>query len=224
MVPPSHWYNEALRLPLAHPDGLVCLVPSVPPVLLVRSRRARSRRPRAWVLVSGSPAAFFDGDERISQVPGESLPACPALGPRWTGPSSPYRCGSMRPSDSSEVVGSTGSNYRGSITRPTGSLSTLRRPGHPGTTQDSLPARWLGFGRAGLSPAGLLIEFQIGRHLSFSRTRLLLAQRTVTWYEHETRSCSIAMSPSFHPPGQPGPGCAIDINSASCPGGITNCG
>ena len=145
-------------------------------VLLVRSRRTRSRRPRAWVLVSGSPAAFFDGDERISQVPGESLPACPALGPRWTDPSSPYRYGPMQPSDSTDVVGSTDSHFRGSMTQPTGSLSTLRRPGHPGATQDSLPACWLRFGRAGLSPAGSLIEFQVGRHLPSSRTRLLLAQ------------------------------------------------
>jgi hypothetical protein len=30
--------------------------------------------------------------------------------------------------------------FRGSITRPTHSLSTLRSPGRPGTTQDSLPA------------------------------------------------------------------------------------
>jgi hypothetical protein len=30
--------------------------------------------------------------------------------------------------------------FRGSITRPVHSLSTLRSPGYPGTTQDSLPA------------------------------------------------------------------------------------
>lgn len=40
-----------------------------------------------------------------------------------------------------------GRSFRGSITRPISSLSTLRSPGHPGTTQDSLPACWLHFGR-----------------------------------------------------------------------------
>src|SRR5688572_25793495 len=47
--------------------------------------------------------------------------------------------------------------FRGSITRPTHSLSTLRSPGHPGTTQDSLPAGAL-LCRAGVEPAGLLSE------------------------------------------------------------------
>jgi hypothetical protein len=130
-------------------------------VPLVRSHRTRGRRPRAWVVVYGSPAVLFDGDDRISQVPGESLPTCPALGPRWAGPPSPYRYGPMLPSDSSDVVGSTGSNSRGSITQPVGSLSTLRRPGCPDATQDSLPACWLGFGRTGLAPAGFRIEFQV---------------------------------------------------------------
>ena len=48
--------------------------------------------------------------------------------------------------------------------------------GRPAQVQDSLPACWLRLGRAGLSPAGSLIEFQVGRHLPSSRTRLLLAQ------------------------------------------------
>jgi hypothetical protein len=39
--------------------------------------------------------------------------------------------------------------FRGSITRPAHSLSTLRSPGHPGTTQDSLPAAGQ-LGRTGL--------------------------------------------------------------------------
>jgi hypothetical protein len=130
-------------------------------VPLVRSHRTRGRHPRAWVVVYGSPAVLFDGDDRISQVPGESLPTCPALRPRWVGPPSPYRCGPMLPSDSFNVVSPTGSNSRGSITQPVGSLFTLRRPGHPGATQNSLPACWLGFDRAGLTPAGFRIEFQV---------------------------------------------------------------
>src|SRR5262249_10446781 len=37
-------------------------------------------------------------------------------------------------------VGSREETFPGSITRPAHSLSTLRSPGHPRTTQDSLPA------------------------------------------------------------------------------------
>jgi hypothetical protein len=51
-------------------------------------------------------------------------------------------------------------NFRGSITRPVHSLSTLRSPGLPGTTQDSLPAGGL-LCRAGVAPAGSLVRFPL---------------------------------------------------------------
>ena len=44
--------------------------------------------------------------------------------------------------------------FRGSITRPTCSLSTLHSLGHPKTAQDSLPACWLNFSRVGIAPTG----------------------------------------------------------------------
>jgi hypothetical protein len=73
------------------------------------------------------------------------------------------RRGPLLPSNRFQDVSSTiFFLFRGSITRPIDSLSTLRSRGHPRTTQDSLPTRWLGFGRTGLSPAGLFIEFQGG--------------------------------------------------------------
>ena len=50
--------------------------------------------------------------------------------------------------------------FRGSITRPARSLSTLRSAGHPVTTQDSLPAGCPPC-RAGLSPAGLHWRFDV---------------------------------------------------------------
>lgn len=49
--------------------------------------------------------------------------------------------------------------FRGSMTRPARSLSTLRSPGYPGATQDSLPAGGH-LCRAGISPAGLHVRFR----------------------------------------------------------------
>ena len=45
--------------------------------------------------------------------------------------------------------------FRGSITQPVASLSTLRRRGRPSSTQDSLPAGPTRPCRTGLAPAGL---------------------------------------------------------------------
>jgi hypothetical protein len=64
--------------------------------------------------------------------------------------------------------------FRGSISRPTRSLSTLRSAGCPGTTQDSLPAGGLTF--AGQDPpAGLLMGF-VFVYMTSSSSRLFLAQ------------------------------------------------
>ena len=84
---------------------------------------------------------FSRGDVRVSQVPGGSpVPTRPALRPRWA--SEPRHCGpSVLPSALGTAWAfSTTTSFRGSITRLTGSLSTLRSPGLPGSTQDSLPA------------------------------------------------------------------------------------
>jgi hypothetical protein len=62
--------------------------------------------------------------------------------------------------------------FRGSITRPARSLSTLRSHGHPCTTQDSLPAGgppWLGGTRTRWVPSR-------GFHSGLLRHRFLLAQ------------------------------------------------
>ena len=98
---------------------------------------------------------------------GSPLLACRALRPR-------------RASDSPRHVGESGvafrrlkdvgpgtSCFRGSMTRPTRSLSTLRSQGHPCTTQDSLAARWLSVRCAGLSPAGLLSRVSELHRISF---------------------------------------------------------
>ena len=71
----------------------------------------------------------------------DPMPACPALRPRWDLHARPFirRVGAaFRPG---ECIGSHDKSlFRGSITRPTDSLSTLRSTGLPATTQDSLPA------------------------------------------------------------------------------------
>ena len=145
-------------------------------VLLVRSRGhgAGAREPGLW---SAAPQPHSSTETTGSpRFLGNPCQRAPLLDPG--GPTRPHRIGAGRcclPTRSRSSA-TTGSNFRGSVTQPVGSLSTLRRPGYPDATQDLLPARWLGFGRVGLSPTGSLIEFQISRHLSSSRTRLLLAQ------------------------------------------------
>lgn len=84
---------------------------------------------------------FSRGDVRVSQVPGgPPIPTRPALRPRW--PSEPrHFVPSVLPSALCTTWAiSTTTFFRGAITRLTGSLSTLRSPGYPGSTQDSLPA------------------------------------------------------------------------------------
>ena len=69
-------------------------------------------------------------------------------------------------------------SFRGSITQPTCSLSTLHRVGHPSTVQDSLPVRWLDIAGTGLSPIGFRTRISRGlSHLLSQRARL--AWRTI---------------------------------------------
>jgi len=103
MVPPLRRYYQALRLLPAHPASL---------------GSPRSAVPRG-------------GGVQISQVPGESLPACRDLRPRWSGDAQVGRaapwclpCFQARRLPQERL-------FRGSITRPTGSLSTLRSYGRP---------------------------------------------------------------------------------------------
>ncbi len=65
------------------------------------------------------------------------------LGPRWDRlPPTVYRA-RMLPCGPSTPSAPTMINFRGSITRPDHSLSTLRSAGRPAATQDSLPAAGL---------------------------------------------------------------------------------
>ncbi len=104
---------------------------------------AKATRPGVFSLWPGHSveAACIRGEGRTSQVPAEpqspvctcsSTPAEPTRGSPITSRSAwpplrePRRLQQM--------------DFRSSITRLSGSLSTLRSPGYPGTTQDSLPA------------------------------------------------------------------------------------
>jgi len=102
--------------------------------------RALPRRRVSWSWLPGiSGRDFFGGDDRISYVPGEpQLCSCLLFDPGRTGASghTMRRRGPRYVHDE----GSHECSFRGSITRLRHWLSTLRRPGYPDTTQDSLPA------------------------------------------------------------------------------------
>src|ERR1700733_11107551 len=97
----------------------------------------RSSSPHFVSSFSGTPAptaAGHRGSDGGSQVPGDPLCTCPALRPRWT--SVPGPCASSRSStlvlpSANATASAPTTIFRGSITRPTHSLSTLRSQGRP---------------------------------------------------------------------------------------------
>ena len=103
---------------------------------------AKATRPGVFSLWPGHSveAACIRGEGRTSQVPAEpQSPVCTCS----STPAEPTR-GSPIASRSAwpplrEPRGLQQMDFRSSITRLPGSLSTLRSPGYPGTTQDSLP-------------------------------------------------------------------------------------
>ena len=106
-------------------------------------RPLTAERCRGRVSWSWSPGTsgreLVSGDGRISYVPGEpQLCSCPALRPRQDPRIRPYDASARPPLCPRRRLPQLG--FRGSITRLRHWLSTLRRPGHPDTTQDSLPA------------------------------------------------------------------------------------
>ena len=130
-------YYETLRLPAALPAALRC--PSLGGTTSVRlclcSRRARRRCWWAWSFRVWQPHGqiFRDGDDRISQVPGEPrLRLCPVLRPRRdrTHPGH-LRCIGAAPALGTRRLRQRMTDFRGSIARPWHSLSTLRRPVTP---------------------------------------------------------------------------------------------
>src|SRR5512142_2044730 len=134
-VPPRRRYPEALRLPVARPTALRCLreaVPRLPPSFAAAAAGlelvTRYLRPGFAVKAAGPPRFLGDPPR-----------ACPVLRPRrdrGRQALAASRCG--LPSTARRRLPRAG--FRGSRARPARSLSPLRSPGYPGTTQDSLPA------------------------------------------------------------------------------------
>jgi len=148
-------YNEALRLP----DDL-------PAWLRFLRQRATTATRRSLTEGGGRPSpsglGWSPGAHRPLDVESSGPPRF--LGhprvcvPRSLTPARPQGLAVFQPWDAAfryrYSVGSRDAQlFRGSITRPTHSLSTLRSPGYPGTTQDSFPAGAL-LCRAGVEPAG----------------------------------------------------------------------
>ncbi len=151
-VPRTRRYYAALRLLATHPAALRCLRLAVPPQcpVLRPTPPGHPQREDLEDWSTGPPCRYvcLGGNDEISQVPGEPHCTHAALSdPGGTSVPGHSRhlggarrltatCGlplkpQRRPPQSVR--------FRGSITRPTCSLSTLRSAPHGHTTQDSLP-------------------------------------------------------------------------------------
>lgn len=151
LVPPLLRYCEALRLPAAPPASLRFLRFAVPPCASGFAPANVRRTIRGPGVVHRIPqTGLINGDDRTSQVPG---------GPHYvrallSDPGETSVLGHCRTSGVvfrllDDVDSHDYQTFRGSITRPAHSLSTLRRVGYPTATQDSLPAAGQPY-RAGL--------------------------------------------------------------------------
>ncbi len=84
------------------------------------------------------------------------------------------RCGDAAPIDS-QSKGFHVEQFRGSIARPSHSLSTLRTADYSNGTQDSLPAAGQLY-RTGIAPAGFLRKVSETRHFFFLLSHAFVAQ------------------------------------------------
>lgn len=107
--------------------------PLVPPHFVAFAWRCSAKRP---------PSAGSLSEKRSDLLGswGTPMRARPALRPRWVRDLRPLRGHTIRRPILQEL-GSPPRLFRGSITRPTRSLSTLRSGSYLSTTQDSLPVR-----------------------------------------------------------------------------------
>jgi hypothetical protein len=155
-VPPLQRYYSTLRIPVARPAALRCL-------RLAVSRSHPSFAPAVAGCAGHGPgvghpvppAGYLP--RRRRGLPGSwGTPrwTCPVLRPRRDRArqaiAAPRRGLPLRSRRRLPRI----SSFRGSIARPVHSLSTLRSPGRPGTTQDSLPAAGQALPGGGRCPAG----------------------------------------------------------------------
>lgn len=119
---------------------------SHPPYHRVPALRSHCRQTlRPWAKGFVYPDSLTDRNHRwkTADLPGSwgaLMRACPALRPRRNSGGLAITSVSVLPSVVSKTSAPAKRSFRGSITRPTRSLSTLRSDGYPATTQDSLPA------------------------------------------------------------------------------------
>jgi hypothetical protein len=167
-VPRLHQYCRTLRFPAVHPAALRCLRLAVPICArLFAPVNGRTLPPQATGFrLPGDPSFRVScGGGRASQVPGE--PQCVhALLSDPGGTSAPGHLGaSVLPSAIFKTSAPTTRIFRGSITRPAHSLSTLRHQSYPVATQDSLPAAGQALPGGIGYPLGSYAEFQSSLHL-----------------------------------------------------------
>ena len=143
MVPPLQRYYGTLRLPAAHLDPFEILHEPIPSCRPWFAPLGRGRPTGGQGVVgSGLPSGLTmetSGSLRFLGNPGGHCPrsSTPAGSGRLSGPR--VSC-LTRPPLTSRTRAPRVFHFRGSITRPLTSLSTLRRMGRPTTTQDSLLA------------------------------------------------------------------------------------
>ncbi len=147
------------------PPGFVAFADALPPSPVFRSRGGRVPLLRGPGLFTGFPnrplVVESSGPPRFLGYPLVCVPCSLTLArPQDL---ACYGPGLLPSATRTASALATIQFFRGSITRPTHSLSTLRSPGLPGTTQDSLPAGGL-LCRAGFEPAGFLREVSAPRH------------------------------------------------------------
>jgi hypothetical protein len=140
-VPPLQRYYSTLRLPSTPPAAFRCLhlaVPRLHPCFAPGVAGCGDDGPGVGHPVP--PTGTDRGGEGASQVPGGPPRSCPALRPRRDRTRQAIAAPRRGLPSLSQRRLPRFQRFRGSITRPVRSLSTLRSPGRPGTTQDSLPA------------------------------------------------------------------------------------
>ena len=170
---------KALRLPIVLPAPLAFVRRAVPRTA-ARHEAAGSccwPAPHRYCPPVPRSSAFGSHSWRRPDLPGSSATlsrTCPALRPRRTSPIRPLRWLEILPSAQLTASAPHSVTFRGSITQPVRSLSTLRSSDYsdrtPRKTRFPLAAN---LGGAGLSPAGLLKEVST---LCFNSHRFLLLE------------------------------------------------
>jgi hypothetical protein len=140
-VPRAQRYYQPT--PIAHPPSRRASLPSLGSTLsrVLFAPAGRTPLRRTWTASTAAPAPRYrQGTNEPSQVPGRPLRPCPALRPRRSVRIRPL---SMRPLWPSAFYTASAPQrfFRGSITRPSRFLCTLRRRGHPHTSRDRNTAR-----------------------------------------------------------------------------------